>query len=264
MRDRISEKFNSLREKGERALITYLTFNFPDPEKFKNFLHAIVDGGADIIEVGVPFSDPIADGKVIQAASQTSLSFGTSLEEIIEFLERERKNIPVPLILMGYMNPFLRFGIENLSKTPFIDGFIIPDLSYEETLRLKLHKKIPLVQLIAPTTSIERAKKIADISHGFVYYVSITGTTGSRIKDINSIRKFLCEFKKVKGIPIAVGFGIRSPEEVKKLSFADGVVVGSALLRKISEKGINSTKVKEFVRALKRATINKIQKCDFG
>jgi tryptophan synthase alpha chain len=258
VKDKIFEKFSSLKKKGEMALITYLTFNFPDPEKFKNFLHAIIEGGSDIIEIGVPFSDPIADGKVIQSASEIALSFGTSLEEILEFLERERKNIPVPLILMGYMNPFLQFGIENLSKIEFVDGFIIPDLSYEETIRLKIHKKIPLIQLIAPTTSIERAKKIAEISHGFVYYVSITGTTGSRIKDINGIRKFVGEFKKVEEIPIVIGFGIRSSEDIKKLSFADGVVIGSALLRKISEKGMDFKKAREFVKSLKRATINKI------
>jgi len=252
----IYEKFSSLMERGERALITYLTFNFPDPERFRIFLNALVEGGSDIIEIGVPFSDPIADGKVIQYASERALSFRTSLDEIFQFLEKERKNIPVPVILMGYMNPFLRFGIENLSKDKLVDGFIIPDLSYEETIKLKIHEKIPLIQLIAPTTSIERAKKIAKISHGFVYYVSITGTTGSKIRGIKDIKEFVQHFKMVCGeIPIVVGFGIRSPEDVKKLSFADGVVIGSALLRKLSEKGTDFKKAREFVKSLKRATI---------
>ncbi len=252
----IIEKFLSLKERGERALITYITFNFPEPKKFKTFLRAVIEGGSDIIEIGVPFSDPIADGKVIQHASEKSLSFGTSLKEILDFLEREKENIPVPVVLMGYMNPFFRFGLENLSKLKFVDGFIIPDLSYEETLRLKVHEKIPLVQLLAPTTSIERAKKIAEISYGFIYYVSITGTTGSEIKDIKGIKKFIVNFKKVyEEKPVVVGFGIRSPEDIRKLSFADGVVVGSALLKKLSEKGVDFKSAKEMVRSLKTATI---------
>lgn len=244
-----------LREKGEKALITYLTFNFPEPKKFRRFLHAVIEGGCDIIEIGVPFSDPIADGRMIQDASQRALSFGTSLEKIMGFLERERRNLPIPVVLMGYINPFIQFGIENLSKNAFVDGFIIPDLSYEESIKLGIHKRLPLIQLIAPTTPLERAKKIAKISYGFVYYISVTGTTGSEIKDVEGIKKFVQEFKnECKDLPTVVGFGIRSAEDVRKLSFADGVVIGSALLKMLAEEETDFKRAKEFVRSLKRAT----------
>lgn len=254
MGERIYRKFRELQKKGEKALITYITFNFPDPERFRLYLKTIIEAGSDMIEIGIPFSDPIADGPVIQKASERSLSFGSSLKEVLRFIEKEKEHIPVPVILMGYMNPFLRFGIENL-KNSGADGFIIPDISYEEALRFNLHRKIPLIQLIAPTTPLQRAERIAKSSCGFIYYISITGITGSKIKDFEEIMNKVEMLKKRCSLPIAVGFGIHSPEDVKKIcSSADGVVVGSSLLKMLEEENTTLPKIADFISSLKKAT----------
>ncbi|MDE5993858.1 MAG: tryptophan synthase subunit alpha [Oscillospiraceae bacterium] len=258
--NRIEKALAELKDKNEKALITFVTAGDPDLETTEKLVLEMFDNGADIIEIGVPFSDPVAEGKVIQAASLRSLSNGTDLTKIFGTVENLRKKTDKPLILMMYVNTIFRFGTERFFKLcseKGIDGVIVPDLPFEERDEIRSFAEdngiIP-ISLVAPT-SHQRIESIASDAHGFLYCVSSTGVTGTRSKFSTNFDEFFGEIKKSCKVPAMVGFGISGPEQAAKMgSYCDGVIVGSAIVKIIAEYGRKSVKkVGEFVRSLKDA-----------
>lgn len=235
--NRIDFKFQQLRRGGSKAAIAYLTVGFPDLETSLNLARGLARRGADIIELGVPFSDPVADGPTIQAASDRALKGGVSLPKVFDFARRLRKKTDIPLLLMGYLNPFFSLPPERLAKTAKeagVDGLIVPDLPLEESqlLRDPLAKAgLDLILLLAPTSSPSRIRRAAALGSGFIYYVSRAGVTGAR-KDLQEgLTKKVGEIRRVCRLPICVGFGVSTPDHVRKINrIADGVIVGSALM----------------------------------
>ncbi len=261
--NRINRKFNQLKRKRKKALITFITAGDPDLGTTEKLVPEMAQSGADIIELGVPFSDPLADGPTIQESSQRALKSGTSLAKILKTVKRLRKITEVPLVLMTYLNPVHRYGCRKFvdeCESAGVDGIIVPDLIAEEAGNLiTMSKKSGLstIFLAAPTSSPGRIRMIASKSTGFLYYVSLTGTTGER-KSIS--KSLIAELKRIRGmvkIPVACGFGISTPEQAGKVSrYADGVIVGSAIVKIIKKYGKTSRTVKEvkkFVSSLKEA-----------
>lgn len=258
--NRIEKALAELKDKNEKALITFVTAGDPDLETTEKLVLEMFDNGTDIVEIGVPFSDPVAEGKVIQAASLRSLSNGTDLTKIFGAVENLRKKTDKPLILMMYVNTIFRFGTERffkLCREKGIDGVIVPDLPFEERDEIRSFAEengiIP-ISLVAPT-SHQRIESIASDARGFLYCVSSTGVTGTRSKFSTNFDEFFGEIKKSCKVPAMVGFGISNPEQAAKMgSYCDGVIVGSAVVKIIAEYGRNSVKkVGEFVRSLKDA-----------
>ncbi|MDE7303335.1 MAG: tryptophan synthase subunit alpha [Oscillospiraceae bacterium] len=258
--NRIEKTLAELKAKGEKALITFVTAGDPDLETTEKLVLEMFENGADIIEIGVPFSDPVAEGKVIQAASLRSLSNGTDLTKIFGTVENLRKKTDKPLILMMYVNTIFRFGTERffkLCREKGIDGVIVPDLPFEERDEIRSFaedNEIIPISLVAPT-SHQRIESIASDARGFLYCVSSTGVTGTRSKFSTNFDEFFGEIKKSCKVPAMVGFGISGPEQAAKMgSYCDGVIVGSAIVKIIAEYGRDSVKkVGEFVRSLKDA-----------
>lgn len=258
--NRIETALAELKNKNEKALIPFVTAGDPDLETTERLVLEMFDNGADIIEIGVPFSDPVAEGKVIQAASLRSLKQGTNLNGIFAMVESLRKKTNKPLLLMMYVNTIFRFGTEKffeLCREKGIDGVIVPDLPYEEKAEIAPYAEkngIISVSLVAPT-SHQRIASIASEAKGFLYCVSSTGVTGTRSKFTTNFDEFFGEIKKSCRVPAMVGFGISNPEQAAKMSgYCDGVIVGSAIVKIVAEYGRNSIqKVGEFVKSLKAA-----------
>jgi len=260
---KIKEVFEETLRKGKRVIIPYITGGFPDPRTFLELLECLQEAGAGMIEVGVPFSDPVADGPVIQESSQKALEMGMGLRKILSLLIQNRHRVNIPLILMGYYNPFFKMGIDELmklAKEADIKGFIVPDLPVEEakdwTSKLK-KESIDTIFLVAPTTSMERARVIASFTTGFLYCISVTGVTGMREKLPEYLKDYLKSLRKVTSLPRAVGFGISSPQQVKEISpYAEGIVVGSALIKLImeTEKKEIYRRVRNFISSLVEAS----------
>jgi len=252
----IREKFNELKQKNEIALILYMTAGFPSLSESMNNLVEFAKNGADIIEIGVPFSDPVADGPTIQYSSQIALSNGVTLRDIIS--EINKTKIDIPLVIMSYLNPVLAYGNkESLlkdMKDAGISGIIIPDLPVEESEdwpSLSKDHNIDVIFLAAPTSSGERIRLIAQHSRGFIYYVSIAGTTGVRDKLSSGLSGFIKNMRQATDKPIAVGFGISSPEQIVSLrEEVDGVIIGSRIIEAMRKK----EDLKIVVRNLKEAT----------
>ena len=248
---RIEEKFKALRAKNEKALIVYLTAGDPSLDMTKKLIFALEKAGADILEIGVPFSDPTADGPVIQAASQRALKTGTTLQGVLDLVADVRKVSEIPIVLFGYFNPIFAYGVKkfaNAARHAGVDGVLVVDLPYEEAKELKKYTDtvdIDFISLIAPTTDEERLKKIAATASGFLYYISITGITGTAVPKIVNIKTEVNKIHKTTNLPIAVGFGISKPQQVREIGrFADGVVVGSAVVRLIDENKNNKDLIK--------------------
>lgn len=234
---RIDDAFGALRRRGEKAFIPYLTGGDPDLAATGRYIRTLAASGADLIEVGVPFSDPIADGPTIQRASQRALRSGTTVERILELVKDLRPDVEPPLILMSYFNPVLKMGIEEFARRGSqagLDGVIIPDLPPEEagTLVASCRREgIDTIFLVAPTTPDARVRLVAEYSRGFLYYVSRTGVTGVRERLAAGIRENIARIRAVTPLPIAVGFGISTPEQARLVAaWSDGIVVGSALV----------------------------------
>lgn len=248
--------------KNKKALITYVTAGDPNLEATKEIILELDKDGVDIIEVGIPFSDPLADGPTIQKASQKALKNGVTLKKIFEPLNEIKENITCPLILMGYYNSILNYGIDNFitdSVNTGISGVIIPDLPFDE--EKKFYKKIkengidPIL-LVAPNTSEDRLKEISKVCSGFLYCVSIMGVTGDSQAPIEHLKEYSQKVRKYVDIPIAIGFGIDSPEKVKKLvEYFDGIIVGSALIKIIEKNSDDKEKmfeeIRSFIKSLK-------------
>jgi tryptophan synthase alpha chain len=235
---RISEAFR----KGRKVLIAYLTAGDPSPAETPSIVAALERGGVDLIELGVPFSDPIADGPVIQAASERALRQGTTLAGVLDIARTIRKNSNIPLLLFTYMNPVVRYGFEALArdaKAAGIDGCLLTDLSVEEAdsyVEVMRRAELDTVFLAAPTSTEHRLGLIARYSTGFVYVVSRTGVTGERSELSEAAKPLLAALREKTDMPLAVGFGISTGAQAHEAAaLADGVVVGSAIVRAIEE-----------------------------
>ncbi|MCX5712195.1 MAG: tryptophan synthase subunit alpha [Candidatus Omnitrophica bacterium] len=241
--NRIEKKFKELKKSNKKAFIAFITAGYPNLSATKQLVKALSANGADIIELGVPFSDPMADGVIIQEASQYSLKKKINLDLIMKMsLELRQENIAVPLCLMTYYNPVFCYGDERFIKKAVqsgIDGVIIPDLPIDEAVDfIKTANKYGLdtINFISPTTSNKRVEKICRASKGFIYYVSLTGVTGARNNLAADLKENIRRIKRFTSKPVCVGFGVSNSRQVKYVQgFADGVIVGSAIVRKIKD-----------------------------
>jgi tryptophan synthase alpha chain len=241
---RIEERFKALKKEGRKAFVVYVTAGYPDLEATANLIPGLEAAGVDIVEIGVPFSDPTADGPIIQAASQRALKQGTTLEKILAMIASLRRTSGIPIVLFGYYNPILSYGAEKFAADAAasgVDGILVVDLPPEESDELRHYTDpagLAFITLIAPTTDPKRARKILRGAAGFVYFISVTGVTGTAAPRTKEIRRDLMRIKRMTTLPIAVGFGISTPEQAAAIApLADGVVVGSAMVRLIAEKG---------------------------
>ncbi len=243
MPTRLQAKLADLRARGEKAMGLFLTSGFPDPASTLPLLRALDAGGADFIELGMPFSDPLAEGRPIQRASARGLAGGVTMRDTLRTAERFRAESQTPLLLMGYLNPVLRYGAGAFCRDAHAagaDGLILPDLPPEEHARLTEAARehdLNLIFLIAPNTSEERVRAIDRKATGFVYAVSVTGLTGSRLDATDAVETYLKRARRlVQKNPLLVGFGIRSHEDAMRLSrHTDGFIVGSALVECIEK-----------------------------
>lgn len=253
----VSEKFRELKKKNEMALILYTTGGYPNIEKSMEIIEVLSESGADIIEIGIPFSDPIADGPSIQYSSHASLVEGCTLKKIINNVRKLK--VKKPLVFMSYLNPLLAYGKKKIlrdMKKIGVSGLIIPDLPVEEAtdwITLSQKYGIELIFLLTPASPEKRRKKIVKKSRGFVYCVSVTGTTGIRDEMPPNISNFLKEVKSISDTPIALGFGISRPEQIKALrGKTDGVILGSRIIEAIKNKENLSELTSELKEATKR------------
>jgi tryptophan synthase alpha chain len=261
---RLAETLGRLKAEGRTALTTFITAGDPDLAATVPALHALVAGGADVLELGVPFSDPEAEGPTIQAASERGLANGMSMKKCLEMVRTFRQDdAATPVVLMGYLNSILAMGEGAFARAAAavgVDGLIMVNLPPEEatTLREVLAAEgIDLVFLIAPTTTRERARMIANAAAGFIYYVSLKGTTGAGHLDVDLVAERVCAIQAETDLPVQVGFGIKDPEMARTIGrFADGVVVGSALVTTMAEHADPDERLERLggqVQALRRA-----------
>ncbi|SBS35281.1 Tryptophan synthase alpha chain [Marinomonas aquimarina] len=256
---RIQQCFEQLKADNKKALIPYITAGDPTPEHTVELMHALVESGADILEIGMPFSDPMADGPVIQLACERALEAGTSIRKVLEIIKEFRTvNQQTPVVLMGYLNPIEFFGYQAFSdaaKDAGIDGILLVDLTPEEAtdvVECFRSNNIDLIYLLSPTTTEARAKKICDLASGYVYYVSVKGVTGSASLDVDSVASHVESLRKITDLPIGVGFGIRDAQTARAVSqCSDGVIVGSVLVNAIAQaKDSTQDQVADALRAI--------------
>lgn len=240
---RLQQHLASCKASGKKILVTYIVNGDPFPEATLPTMHQLVEQGVDVIELGVPFSDPMAEGPVIQKGHERALVHNTSLKGTLDLVKEFRKtNQKTPIVLMGYANPIERFGYQAFAKAAAeadIDGLLTVDLPPEEVTSLKKELDahgLDNIFLLAPTTSVERAKKIASLASGFLYYVSLKGVTGAGHLDVEDVKQKLDAFGELTDLPLCVGFGIKDPATAKAISqLADGVVIGSVLVDKMGQ-----------------------------
>ena len=241
-RDTISNAIRQAAAQGRPAVVGFMTGGFPDRAGFRGNLAAI-GGTADVVEIGVPFTDPMADGMTIQRASYAALQGGFTLPWLLEALEKMQPRPSAPLLLMSYLNPLLAYGLDRLPEAAAragVAGFIIPDLPYEESadMRAALDRVgLALVQMVTPVTPAERLKMLCEASQGFVYAVTMTGTTGCNVAVPDDVLDYMDRVRAVSPVPVCAGFGIRSAEQVARFKdHVDGVVVGSALVEVLERR----------------------------
>ncbi len=258
---RIETTFAVLKQHRETALIPFITAGDPDLGVTAELIQTLAEAGADLIELGVPFSDPMADGPTIQFASERALAAGTTLGGILQLVTDVRKKTQIPLILMGYYNPVFCYGPERFARDAAaagVDALLLVDLPPEEIDEISVAMRasgIDLITLLAPTTPSERMKRLAATAEGYLYYVSMTGVTGAQKISPKDIQPAVEKLKGLADVPVAVGFGITTAEDARAVgAFADGVVVGSALVKIIEENGQSEEllpKVAKFIIELK-------------
>ncbi len=259
---RIERKFDDLKRRGEKALIIYLTAGDPNLTKTYEMVLALDDAGVDIVEIGVPFSDPTADGPIIQAASQRALKGGATLSNILDMIEKVRKVSEIPVVLFGYYNPIFIYGNEKFAiraKEAGVDGILVVDLPPEESGELRKYTDksgIDFISLITPTSDDDRIKKISEEASGFIYYISVMGVTGTKKPEIVDVKRDVERIRKITSLPVGVGFGISTPQQAGVIAkYADGIVVGSAIVRLIEENSEREDlveKVSSFVGEFKK------------
>ncbi len=261
--DRIQAAFAAARAEGRAALVTYVMGGDPDLATSRAMALACAEGGADLLEIGMPFSDPIADGPTLQAAGERALAAGTTVEGCLGLAAAVRKRTAVPIALMGYVNPVLSYGearfLDHCAEAG-VDALILPDLPPEEAEefgRLARDRGVKLVFLLAPTSTEARRRAACAAATGFVYFVSVTGVTGARRELPADLGEQLAAVRAASPVPVVVGFGVSAPDQARALAqAADGVVVGSAIVSRIAEGGSRSARaerVRRFVRSLARA-----------
>jgi tryptophan synthase alpha chain len=257
MMNRIDATFRKLKSSGKKAFIPYIMAGDPDLNTTMERVMILESCGADIIELGAPFSDPTADGPTIQRAAERALSSGTTLRKIVGFVRELRKRSAVPIIIMTYYNPILKYGEDSFvsdAADAGVDGLIIPDLPVEEAkslIGLCRAKKVGTIFLVAPTSSDDRMKRIVDASRGFVYYVSMTGITGASLSLDQEFSEHIGRLRKMSDRPVAIGFGISTPDDARKMAAAaDGVIVGSAIVKKFHE---DTDSAQDFIHKLREA-----------
>lgn len=255
---RIGEKFQSFIEKQRKGLIIYLTAGCPDYDATLAAVRAAEQAGADLIEIGMPFSDPMADGPTIQKASTLALLGGATTEKTLRLIQKIRQESKIPLVVMTYINTILHFGVERFAKefsAAGIDGIIVPDLPAEEAAILEKPCRqvgIDLIQFLAPTTTDERVASISRQASGFIYCVSHTGVTGVQQVDYSQIAAVMAKARLQTRVPMAIGFGIGDGKTAcQAAEYADGVIVGSAVMQRLMEQGADA--VRQLVSSLRSA-----------
>lgn len=262
--NRIDSVFQRLCSRGEKGLIAFITACDPEPGVTERLVLAMERAGVDIVELGVPFSDPMADGPVIQRASQRALKRGTTFREILELVKGLRRRTEIPLILMSYYNPVLQYGLNALAAEAAaagVDGLIVPDLPVEESLPLLAETDrhgLDLINFAAPTSTPERLMRTAEVARGFIYCVSLTGVTGMRRELPPQIEEFIGRVRRHCSQPLAIGFGISRPEQAADLAgLGDAVIVGSAIVALVEQHqavpDLLEEKVSALVREIKEA-----------
>lgn len=266
---RIEKCFNDLSKAGQAGLIPFITAGDPGLPRTLELMHCLAECGADLIELGMPFSDPMADGPTIQLASERALKNDFGICEVLELVSKFRQSSEVPVILFGYYNPVLAYGEERLAgeaQEAGVDGFLIVDLPPEEgknMLDLSRASGLEIIYLLAPTTPDDRIAEVVAVAGGFIYYVCVTGVTGARETVSNTIPRDVKRIKSHTDLPVAVGFGISTPEQAADVAcHADAVVVGSAIVSMVGKYGDSDLmvqKVEEFVKSL-RAGVDSVKK----
>lgn len=254
--NRIDRTFKKLAKSGSKALIPYIMAGDPDIDATKRYIHDLESSGADIIELGVPFSDPLADGPTIQRAAERSLQKGTTMRKVLGLVKEIRKTSQIPLILMTYYNPIFKLGIESFITKAVkagVDGVIIPDLipdEAEEFIKLSRQHDLNTIFLLAPTSTAERIRKVTKASTGFIYFVSITGITGAKLSVGGLMKNTLATINSITRKPVAVGFGVSNAKEAASVArLADGVIIGSAIVKLIAK----GKSIKGFVKNIRKA-----------
>lgn len=258
--NRINETFRELKNK-RAALMPYLPLGYPSINISRDLIRVAQEAGADVLELGIPFSDPLADGPVVQHATQVALQNGMTLKKCLEMVQDARANgVTIPLVLMGYYNPLLQYDLKKFARDAFeagADGVIVADLPIEEAddLQDAAHAQdLHVIFLAAPTSSDERLKKIAKATRGFLYLVSLTGVTGVRAGLSEGLEDFVKRTRAVTDKPLCVGFGISNAENARRVAqFADGVIVGSALVAKFGEASNAAKNARAFIQELAAA-----------
>src|SRR6188474_65803 len=259
---RLADTFTRLRQaRNGPGLVTYVTAGDPDLPRTEGILRALDRGGADVLEVGVPFSDPLADGPVIQRATERALAAGTTLSSVLDLLHSIRAEINAPIVIFSYANPILRLGAERFAdraREAGVDGVLILDLPIEEadeSRAMLARRGIDTILLLSPTTTDVRLRRAADLGSGFLYAISRLGVTGARDAIADGAEEIVRRIRRVSPLPVALGFGISKPEHVREVGrWADAAVVGSALVSVVAEAGASNdldTRVEEYVRWLK-------------
>jgi tryptophan synthase alpha chain len=258
---RLQSTFARLRDKRAPGLVTYITAGDPDLERTAGILRALDRAGADVLEVGVPFSDPLADGPVIQRATERALASGTTLSGVLDLLRELRTDIAAPVVIFSYANPILRLGAEQFAdraREAGVDGVLVLDLPIEEADEFRTilaGRGIDTILLLSPTTTDDRLRRAAALGSGFLYAISRLGVTGARDALATGAREMVERIRRVSDLPVALGFGISRPDHVREVAqWADAAVVGSALVDVIAREGASrdlNTRVEEYVRWLK-------------
>lgn len=261
--NRIDKKFKELKKRKTKAFIAYITAGDPSLAATARMVRVLEGSGVDIIELGVPFSDPLADGPTIQAASHRALKKKITLTKIFAMVKKLRKGTEIPLVFMTYYNPVLRYGVERFFRScraNGVDGVIVPDLPCEEAgdlVRYGRQNNVATIFLVAPTSTAKRIREIARLSRGFIYYVSLTGVTGARVSLPPEIASNVKRIKSMTDKPVAVGFGISNPKQAQAVAgSADGVIVGSALVKMIGERRSAMSNIMKFTQNLAGAIHN--------
>jgi len=258
---RLQSTFARLRDKRAPGLVTYIAAGDPDLERTAGILRALDRAGADVLEVGVPFSDPLADGPVIQRATERALASGTTLSRVLDLLRELRTDIAAPIVIFSYANPILRLGAEQFAdraREAGVDGVLVLDLPIEEADEFRTMlagRGIDTILLLSPTTTDDRLRRAAALGSGFLYAISRLGVTGARDALATGAREMVERIRRVSDLPVALGFGISRPDHVREVAqWADAAVVGSALVDVIAREGASrdlNTRVEEYVRWLK-------------
>lgn len=255
--NRIEKTFRRLKRQNKKGFIPYIMAGDPSLDKTRETVLLLERCGADIVELGVPFSDPLADGPTIQHAAERALRAGVTLKDVIGLVRDLREVSGIPIVLMTYYNPVFKYGSERFVKNAVdsgVDGVIIPDLPPDEAgdlIKISKRSGFAAVFLLAPTSTSERIRKVAKASQGFIYYVSMTGITGSKLLVDDSIKESIRNIRAVTDKPVAVGFGVSDAEEARAVSkYADGVIVGSAIVRRLHE---SPESLEEFILEMRKA-----------